>query len=220
MERKIITTEDGSHTLYQPELKEYYHSVHGAIQESKHVFIDNGLHYTHIDPVNILEIGFGTGLNAILTCLDALQNQRLTDYTAIEKYPLDSEVIDQLNYTNFFDSQGAELFNTIHRAKWGTPKMITSLFSITKYRADFTGVDISGTYDIVFFDAFAPEKQPDMWSMENFSRLFLALNDKGVLVTYSAKGLVKRRLEEVGFRVVKLPGPPGKREMIRAEKLD
>ncbi|MFP4604087.1 MAG: tRNA (5-methylaminomethyl-2-thiouridine)(34)-methyltransferase MnmD [Bacteroidales bacterium] len=218
-EKKLIKTSDGSHTLYDPELKEHYHSINGAIQESMHVFINKGFHSIEKNPVRILEIGFGTGLNAVLTCAESKKYQRKVYYHAIEKYPLDNELINSLNYKQYLDSEGKDFFREIHKSNWGVRVDISPYFTIIKQKLDFIGFDIQDTYDIIYFDAFAPDKQPEMWSAGNFHNLFCALTKKGVLVTYSAKGIIKRRLDHVGFHVEKLPGPPGKREMLRAEKL-
>lgn len=218
MVRKIIKTADGSHSLYDTDLDEHYHSIHGAIQESMHVFINKGFHAIDKNPVRILEIGFGTGLNAVLTCAESKKYHRKVYYCGIEKYPLSIALINNLNYTKYLGPEGKVFFRELHKSNWELQVNINSHFNIIKKKTDFIGFDIQDTYDIIYFDAFAPDKQPEMWTLENFDKLFCALTAKGVLVTYSAKGIIKRRLEQVGFYVEKLPGPPGKREMLRAEK--
>ncbi len=239
MYHQIVTTKDQSHTLFLPHLNEHYHSIHGAVQESQHVFIKNGLEYfRNLSPtknINVFEIGFGTGLNALLTLLKGLEYPHFTiAYSTIEAYPLPQEIIQQLNYTSQLNIEndnskgfpsplgeglGVRAFKHIHSAEWNKPTEITSNFSIHKIHQTLQQIQLSETYDIIFFDAFAPEKQPEMWTKEIFQKLFLHLNAGGILVTYCAKGIIKRTLKEIGFTIETLQGPPGKREMIRAIKI-
>lgn len=214
----IQSTADGSHTLFVPQLNEHYHSVNGAIQESTHIFINAGLHHCAQKEVNILEIGFGTGLNTLLTLIDAKQNGLKINYTAIEYYPLPIEIIKQLNYPQ--DSYQQKLFHEIHNCEWNVPKEIEQSFSLTKIRSDATIYDFTSmnNINVIYFDAFAPDKQPDIWTQDIFDKLFSVLNTNGIFVTYCAKGVVRRMLQQSGFMVERLPGPPGKREMLRATK--
>lgn len=219
MEHQIQQTEDGSITIYLPELDEHYHSVHGAIQESLFVFVGNGLqHLSHNGTVKIFEIGFGTGLNALLTLDFALRNGIDVDYCAIEKYPLAEDEYSQLNYVGKYPHL-KDAFMLMHQSEWGCAVQITSNFKLTKIHGDLVHCDIGDGFNLVYQDAFAPDKQPELWSEEIFKRLFDAMAPDGTLVTYSAKGQVRRNMQSAGFTVERLPGPPGKREMLRANKL-
>jgi tRNA U34 5-methylaminomethyl-2-thiouridine-forming methyltransferase MnmC len=215
---RLIITEDGSHTIFVPELNEHYHSVHGAVQESKIVFLDSGYEYCKSDPLYIFEAGFGTGLNALLTALRSSVTGRKVYYTSIEKYPVDRGIIEKINYAEFAGENGGDLFRIIQQAEWGKMVRISDSFSLLKIRGDLITDEIPGCYDLVYFDAFGPDKQPEMWKESVFTKISSALNTGAVLVTYSAKGEVKRILRSCGFTVSLLPGPPGKREMIRAVK--
>ncbi len=217
---ELRITSDGSHTLYSNTFREYFHSIFGAITESQHVFINNGLHYLKKNPVTIFEIGFGTGLNAYLTLLYALKNKQSVIYYAIEKYPLEAHDILSLNYTNILatESHEDEIFMQLHAAEWGKLIEIKSNFSIFKIKGDATLFLPDFYFDLIYYDAFAPEKQPEMWTYEIFRRLYGKLNQGGILVTYCVKGDVKRALKKAGFNIEKLPGPPGKREVLRAVK--
>jgi tRNA U34 5-methylaminomethyl-2-thiouridine-forming methyltransferase MnmC len=216
---RIIDTADGSHTLYVPELDEHYHSVHGAVQESSFIFIKNGFDFCKADPLYILEIGFGTGLNALLTAVKSVKGTRGVDYTSIENDPLDIEIISSLNYHKFAGENSREIFNLIHSSPWNTSVTICRNFKLKKIETDFTKGKLSGRYDLIYFDAFGPDKQPEMWTRELFSEISAVTVENGILVTYSAKGEVKRNLKACGFDVTLLPGPPGKRQMIRAIKI-
>lgn len=216
---QLISTSDGSHTLYVPELGEHYHSIHGAVQESEFIFINNGFKFCKADPVNIFEVGFGTGLNALLTSIISKSGKREVYYTAIEKYPLSKQIIASLNHHQFAGSDGREIFNKIHSAPWNKNVNICTNFNLKKIKGDFIFEAPPGKYDLIYFDAFGPDKQPEMWVREIFARIYSSLNNEGVLVTYSSKGEVKRNLKACGFEVKLLPGPPGKREMIRAIKI-
>ena len=213
---RLELTGDGSHTLYLQGLDEYYHSWHGAIQESRHVFIDQGLKQVKGEQVRLLEVGFGTGLNAWLTCMEAESMGLKVDYHTIELYPLSGEIIHKLNYTRQLGNQGAAIFEDIYRAGWDQQSVINPFFSIHKILADFLNFHPKGTYRLIYFDAFAPDKQPAMWQEEQLIKMYNALEPGGIMVTYCAKGKIKRLLRGIGFCVESLPGPPGKREMIRA----
>ena len=220
MDREIITTEDGSTTLYIPELNEHYHSIHGAIQESIHIFIKAGIEYYGQKDIRILEAGFGTGLNAYLSLLRSEELQLPLDYHSVEKYPLPPEEINRLHYPDQLPAADPGSFAMLHDAPWDYGEQITPLFHLHKYRADFRSIQFQARFDIVYFDAFNPEVQPHLWTPEVFSRFAQALKPGGILVTYCVKGIVKQALREVGFTLKRLPGPPGKREMLRATKPD
>lgn len=220
MSLQIKYTGDGSVTLFIPEINEQYHSMNGAITESNHVFIANGFHFHPSKKPVVFEVGFGTGLNCLLTAHQAEIQKRPSFYIAIEKFELSSDIIHQLNYDNFIPENGKQLFERIHSCRWDVPDEISPWFTLLKLKADFTEEEwtLPRKCDIVYFDAFGPDKQPEMWSEEIFLKLYGEISDNGVLVTYSAKGEVRRRLLSAGFSVYKLPGPPGKKEMLRAIK--
>jgi tRNA U34 5-methylaminomethyl-2-thiouridine-forming methyltransferase MnmC len=215
-QHQIIVCEDGSHTLYVPQLQEHYHSTHGAVNESMHVFIQMGLLQHSNASISILEVGFGTGLNALLTLVSA--NEKSIYYHAVEKYPLCLELVGQLNYGIHLPGCSS-LYHQLHQSLWGEDVKMTSSFTLHKTHADLRAVELVRKYDLVYFDAFAPSKQPDLWQIDVFANIFRQMNPKGILVTYCAKGSVRRMLKEVGFFVERLPGPPGKREMLRAIRL-
>lgn len=218
MNRKIIITEDGSHSLQVPELKETYHSIHGAIQESKHVFIKSGLSALKQNDISIFEMGFGTGLNALLSYDYCHSQQQNVSYTSIEKYPLSLAEVKQLNFPEQL-SLDRSFFDRLHTAQWGLRSVIEPDFNLTKIKADISRTGLRGTHDIVFFDAFGPDIQANLWTIDILSKMHKILRPGGLFVTYSAKGQVRRNLQEAGFTVERLPGPPGKREMIRATKI-
>jgi len=215
---QIIKTGDGSHTIYVPDLDEHYHSIHGAIQESTYIFIKNGFEVCKADPLNIFEVGFGTGLNALLTAIRSIPGNKEVNYTAVEKYPLDKKIIKSLNYNDYTGENAGNIFHLIHSASWNIKVNICKNFNLEKIETDFTARSPSGRYDLIYFDAFGPDKQPEMWTREIFNRIAAVTNKNGILVTYSAKGEVKRNLKACGFDVTLLPGPPGKRQMISAVK--
>lgn len=216
---QLKMTEDGSHTLFSVRVGECYHSEHGAIQESEHIFIDSGWKHCHKSEPHVLEIGFGTGLNAFLTLLQAEKDQKKTVYTALELYPLEKDRIENLNYSQLLDLSKKELFDQLHSVDWNRRVPVTSWFELEKLQADFTKVELSGVYDLIYFDAFSPDKQPEMWTPERFEYLFQHAAQGAVLTTYCAKGVVRRALQAAGFQVERLPGPPGKREILRATKV-
>ena len=214
----IEATADGSHTLFVPEMDEHYHSVNGAIQESTHVFINAGLaQLAQEKDVRLLEIGFGTGLNALLTLLHAEETGQAVHYTSLELYPVGGELTRSLNYPSQLKQDKADLFfKALHVAPWGKETAITPRFTLLKRNVDFTECDLPGSYNLIYFDAFAPEKQSEMWEQSLFDRIAASTKAGGILVTYCAKGEVRRRLQRSGFNVNRLPGPPGKRQMIQA----
>lgn len=217
---KLQQTDDGSLTLYVPELDEHYHSVKGALTESQHIFIDMGLRHSSVASPRILEIGLGTGLNAFLTLIEAGSARRSIHYTGIERYPLAEETVRMLHYPSLVGEGHEADFLAIHRARWEADVVLSPWFTIHKTEADFTQLAMAEGYDIIYFDAFAPDKQPEMWEEPLFRNLWHALNPGGILTTYCAKGAVRRMLQAAGFMVERLPGPPGgKREILRAVKL-
>ncbi len=214
---EIKITADGSCTLYLEDIGETYHSTHGAIQESEHVFINTGLKHCKKNEISILEVGFGTGLNAFLSYIFANDNQHIKFfYTALEKFPIDHELVMQLNYTKFRGNE--EIFNQLHLCEWGKAHKISENFFIEKIKTDFTGYNHKKTYDIIYFDAFSPDKQPEMWTEDIFRELYHHSNSGSILTTYCAKGSVRRAMKAAGYKVERLSGPPGKREMLRATK--
>jgi tRNA U34 5-methylaminomethyl-2-thiouridine-forming methyltransferase MnmC len=219
MKRELRVTEDGSHTLYLPELDEPYHSIHGAIQESRHVFLDHGLLTFNLRSLNILEIGFGTGLNAMLALAETHKRGLLINYHAVEKYPLNYKEYSRINFEELIEEVPPGSLMKLHEAPWEEPVQITQGFTITKEQSDFRTMNLGGPFDLVYFDAFAPQKQPHLWSEAIFRTISEALNPGGVLVTYTCMGSVRRSLISCGFDVKKVPGPPGKREMLRASMI-
>lgn len=212
-------TADGSNTLYVPELNEHYHSVKGALTESAHIFIQMGLNHARAANPRVLEIGFGTGLNAFLTLLEAEKSRRSVHFTSIERFPLPEETVRQLSYPETIAPEACEKFYALHTAPWNQEVKISPYFTLHKIEGDFTRFSFSDFYDVVYFDAFAPEKQPEMWSQPLFDHLHRQMNPGGILTTYCAKGVVRRMLQAAGFTVERLPGPPGgKREILRATK--
>jgi len=219
--RKIVTTEDGSQSLFIPVLNEQYHSMHGAIQESTHVFLKNGLSLMVHQPfVRIFEVGFGTGLNALLTLNYVNNFSCKVLYHSIEKYPLTADEYSLLNYPKLIaDGQFQNAFLSMHTGLWNEELVIAPNFTLKKISGDLNEFKTEQFFDLVYFDAFAPTIQPDLWTEEIFVKMYNLLCTQGILVTYSAKGQVRRNLQQAGFKVERLPGPPGKREMIRATKL-
>lgn len=220
MKRKIITTADGSKTIQIEEWDEQYHSKHGAIQEAYHVFIKHGLSLFSNTEIAILEIGFGTGLNALITTLEAPKNNLVISYTGIEAYPVVLEEISQLNYIEQLNAPNAKnVFENMHTVPWDVAVEILPNFTLHKKQQDFLEIKAESVYNLIYFDAFGARVQPELWTEIIFSLMYKALQSKGILVTYAAKGSVRRAMLAVGFSVERLPGPPGKREMLRATKL-
>ena len=213
---EIRITADGSHTLFVPGMNEHYHSHFGALTESRHIFINAGLASLKGDSAAVIEAGFGTGLNALLTAIYAEEHKIKVSYTSLEKYPLDPSIIRQLNYGSLTGVHGNNLFGAIHAAPWGEVSQVTEWFTLHKIMTDLTAEGPEGLYDIVYFDAFGPDKQPEMWSEEVMQRIAAVTHTGSVFVTYSAKGTLKRTLRSLGFEVNLLPGPPGKRVITRA----
>ena len=220
MERILEATADGSHTISIPEMQVTYHSKHGAVQESMHVFIEAGLRYkmqSSSGVLTILEMGFGTGLNALLSLLAA--EGREIWYESLEAYPVSLEMALQLNYAALLKQHGTvEFFNAMHLAAWNEWVNITPEFHLCKRETALEAFHPTGNYDIVYFDAFAPTAQPALWTESVFKKLFDNMNPGGILVTYCSKGIVRRAMQAAGFSIEKIQGPPGKREMVRATK--
>jgi len=246
--RKIITTSDGSKTIQIEDWNEQYHSIHGAIQEANHVFLKQGLlfYYDSLHPervsesheealhaehltkcsecdsenknINILEIGFGTGLNAFLTLIKAEKLDLNINFVGVEAYPVKASEIKQLNYVELISDAYKSQFETMHELSWESAHKITSNFKLEKQKKFFKDITSEDTFNIIYFDAFGARVQPELWTESIFKIMYKALKDNGVLVTYSAKGSVRRAMQAVGFNVERLPGPPGKREMLRARK--
>ena len=223
MKREIIKTADGSSTIFLPEWNEHYHSKHGAVQEALHVFIKSGLQYfvekRHPERISILEIGFGTGLNALVSFLELEKTELTTQYVGVEAFPVSSEEWKLLGYPSLLaGDKTSEIFRKIHETAWEEYNSITPFFELKKEKKLFSEIKDEGKFDLIFFDAFGPRVQPELWTEEIFKIMFRALKEYGILVTYSAKGSVRRALQAVGFTVERLPGPPGKREMLRATR--
>lgn len=213
--RELQLTADGSHTLYVRGMDEHYHSVNGAVQESRHVFIDAGLKQLTKDSLRVLEIGFGTGLNAFLTLLEA---EVPVEYYTVELYPLGLDIVKLLNYGEQICAEKKELFTRLHTVSWNTAEEITGRFTLHKIQGDSNNCKFPDGINLIYFDAFAPDKQPEMWNQGIFDKLFECTEKGGILTTYCAKGVVRRMMKEAGYSVERIPGPPGKREMLRAIK--
>lgn len=225
LKRKIITTEDGSTTIHLEEWDEQYHSTHGAIQEARHVYIKTGLAHLqntfNPDQIHILEIGFGTGLNAFISYLEAKKNNFTCNYHGVEAYPISSEEIAQLNYTSELKAENeAVIFDKMHVCEWEKETILSENFKLTKRKQLFDQITDQGKFNLIYFDAFGARVQPELWTVSIFQKMYDALQNKSILVTYAAKGSVRRAMQEVGFTVERLPGPPGKREMLRATKIN
>ena len=220
MERKIFITSDGSSSIFLPDLDETYHSKHGAIQEAYHVFIRNGLDlFSEGSKVHILEIGFGTGLNCLITYLESQRRSLKILYDGVEAYPLKAEEILQLNYVKELKADKvSDIFETMHGVSWEENYMIGVDFYLKKRKQFFKEIEDKNSFNLIYFDAFGANVQPDLWTVDIFKKMYDSLKINGILVTYSAKGSVRRAMQEVGFKVERLPGPPGKREMLRGSK--
>ncbi len=217
MKVEILESNDGSHTLYLPEMDETYHSRHGAVQEALHVFIQNGLLYSAKSQkqIKVLEVGWGTGLNSLLTYKAAKQNQLKIHYTGIEKFPVPQEVLEQLNYKDWDED---DYLKKAYSAAWEESVQLYENFDLEKREVDVLNLKDEENFDVVYFDAFGPRAQGEMWEKQVFEIIYKATKPGGVFVTYCAKGQVRRDLLEVGFTMERLPGPPGKREMLRGMK--
>lgn len=219
----IITTKDGSHTIQVEGSGLTYHSIHGAIGESMHVFISAGLnHYLELQKpkaISIFEMGFGTGLNAFLSLLESQKKNIFIRYTAVETHPLSENEYSALNYAEASgDPLSTALFHQLHLSEWNSEIPVNSFFSLEKINAPLQSFIPARSYDIIYFDAFAPGAQPELWTEDIFKKMFSLLNPGGILVTYCSKGDVRRAMQAAGFSVQKIPGPRGKREMLRATK--
>jgi tRNA U34 5-methylaminomethyl-2-thiouridine-forming methyltransferase MnmC len=220
VKQKHVITADGSSSIYIEDLDEHYHSSHGAMQEAKHVFIQNGIDFLcNKDKIRVFEMGFGTGLNALLTALYAEESNVQIFYTGLEAYPVQEELIGKLNYTDHLADKAEKIFNDIHGVEWNRFRPITSNFQLNK--VDQKIEDYQGQqegFDLVYFDAFGHRAQPEMWDRNIIEKISNLLESGGIFVTYAARGQLRRDLISLNFEVEKLPGPPGKREMIRATK--
>nr|WP_251040461.1 tRNA (5-methylaminomethyl-2-thiouridine)(34)-methyltransferase MnmD [Chryseobacterium sp. ISL-6] len=224
VKREIKTTNDGSKTLFINELNENYHSHHGALQEAEHVFIKNGLNLINDYEINILELGFGTGLNVLVTINEYLKTDKnhVINYFSLEKYPINESEIKNLAYFELFDNiEFKEIYHKIHQAEWEKPVEIINNFNLKKIKCDFfelKDLDLP-KINLVYYDCFGARVQPDLWEKPLFEMVSDKMNINGLLTTYSSKGSVRRILQELNFKVEKKQGPPGKREMLNAVKL-
>ena len=227
MIREIIKTNDGSTTIHLPEWNESYHSKHGAIQEAYHVFIKNGLCLANsqklvslfkVKSIAILEIGFGTGLNAFITFLEAKKANLTIDYVGVEAYPIEMEEAMEMNYPNEIDVSETTVFKKMHEFSWDLKNQLSDNFMLTKRKQFFQDIQDEASFDLIYFDAFGFRVQPDLWSDTIFVAMFKALKPNGILVTYACRTSIKNAMLSAGFSVEKLPGAPGKREMLRATK--
>ncbi len=220
---KLVVTEDGSHTLYNVVLNEHYHSTFGAIQESKHIFIEAGLRpqIQNCKDINLLEVGFGTGLNAFLSLEQSFQNKVLIDYWGVEPFPVEAELLLKLNFDALIESKNStENLKRIHELEWNECQELFPNFRLQKLKQKIEDISLPENYfNLVYFDAFAPDVQSELWSVEVFRKIYDSMKQDGILVTYSVKGTVKRALRSAGFTLEKLPGPIGKREFLRAKKV-
>ena len=224
MKREIILTSDGSNSLFVESLNEHFHSHFGALQESEHIFIRSGLcspELIHLEKFSIFEMGLGTGLNAFLTYYRAQELKKKVFYESVELYPVMQEEYLQLNYTQLIkEKDAAVIFNKIHTCKWNIPQFLSQNFILQKHALSILNFDFPvEKYNLIYFDAFSPKAQPELWTKALFEKLYSSLQPRGILVTYCTKGIVKNRLREVGFEIEKLPGPVGKREVLRVKKV-
>ena len=219
LKREIIQTKDGSTTIQITEWDECYHSRFGAIQEAKHVFIKNGLALFENQSIAILEIGFGTGLNAFISFLESKKRNQIINYVGVEGYPISADEVLSMNYVTELEAlDQSNTFKLMHTSNWGEPISLSEAFLFTKRNQFFADIDDFEKFDLIYFDAFGYRVQPELWSVGIFQKMFTALKPSGILVTYPARGVIKRNMIEAGFSVEKLEGPPGKREMFRAKK--
>ncbi|MEC4003694.1 tRNA (5-methylaminomethyl-2-thiouridine)(34)-methyltransferase MnmD [Flavobacterium sp. SUN052] len=219
MKREILTTQDGSTTIHLPDWDESYHSKHGAIQEAYHVFIKSGFSLFNSKSISILEIGFGTGLNAFITYLEAEKASLAIDYVGVEAYPVQLEEALQMNYVSELNASNEKaIFSKMHEGSWNEKHTISNTFSLTKRQQFFQDINDIEQFDLIYFDAFGFRVQPELWSLEIFQKMFTSLKSGGVLVTYACRTSIKNAMKDSGFSVEKLPGAPGKREMLRGIK--
>lgn len=219
MKREIIKTADGSTSIHLPEWDESYHSKHGAIQEAKHVFIKNGLSLFKGKSVSVLEIGFGTGLNAFITFLESKKMEQTISYDGVEAFPISVEEVAEMNYPETLDALDEKfVFDQMHQALWNQKIELSNHFTLTKINLFFHDIEAVNQYDLIYFDAFGFKVQPELWSLEIFQKMYNALKKEGILVTYACRSTIKRAMLDAGFTIEKLAGPPGKREMLRATK--
>jgi tRNA U34 5-methylaminomethyl-2-thiouridine-forming methyltransferase MnmC len=223
MKKEYVITKDGSHSIYLPEMDEHYHSTNGSITESEHIFIQMGLvEATKLNTeVDILEIGMGTGLNVLTTFIANHKLGLNINYLGLEAFPLNWEMVKDLNFSTLLKREGiSNLFKLVHSSPWNEPVHLTDNFILTKSDSKIQLIEFTMQFDLVYFDAFAPEKQEEMWTEEIFKKIYNSLRPRGILVTYCVKGVIRRRLQSIGFKIEKLPGPiGGKREMLRARKV-
>jgi tRNA U34 5-methylaminomethyl-2-thiouridine-forming methyltransferase MnmC len=223
MKRIIVLTDDGSNSIFSDEVKQLYHSHFGALQESKHIFIEAGLcadTLSHLEHISILEVGFGTGLNALLTYFKAEVLGKKIYYETVELYPITQQEVEQLNYPNILPySSAKEIFTKLHFTPWNEKQLISENFTLHKRQISATEVDYTpDTFHLVYFDPFSPEVQQELWTEEVFEPVYHSMKKDGILLTYCTKGTVKNILKKLGFQIEKLPGPEGKREILRGQK--
>ena len=221
MKRKIVISQDGSSSVFDEQTKQHFHSQFGAIQESKHIFIEAGwraANATNSSEITVLEIGMGTGLNILLTFLESIKDKKTVFYETVEKYPLTQKEVAQLNYLNFFNTQEAShFFSKLHSCDWSKVQKLTPSFTFIKHHCCALDFNYRQRFfNLVYFDPFSPEVQPELWTYDFFAKIALSMKPLGILVTYCIKGEVRRILKSLGFEIEKLPGPPGKREILRA----
>ena len=216
MKREILITSDGSSTIHLPDWDEQYHSKNGSINETYHVFIEMGLKQVTSEKIAVLEIGFGTGLNCFITYLEA---KKKIDYVGVEAYPVTADEVEKMNFISVLEAEKqSNVFKKMHDVSWEEKHQITDDFSLEKRKQFFEDIEDKDAFNLIYFDAFGARVQPQLWTEEIFKKMYEALKLNGILVTYSAKGSVRRAMQAVGFTVERLPGPPGKREMLRAIK--
>lgn len=220
MKRELYLTADGSHTIVLPDMQVTYHSTYGALQESNHIYIQAGLKQALLnyrEGLNVFEMGFGTGLNALLSVQAAINNKRPIHYQAVELHPISPDEAAKLNYTAQLSDSGPT-FSLLHSSAWEEDIVINPLFTLHKSHDSITSLQVDKHFHVIYYDAFAPDVQPELWGPAIFEKLYNWLYPEGILVTYCSKGSVRRTMQSAGFRVEKLAGPPGKREILRAIK--
>lgn len=219
MDIEIIETADGSHTLFSRRFDEIYHSRFGAVSESQHIFIHAGLDFINKNEIRVFEVGFGTGLNALLTWAYSEAKGIRIEYDTMELYPVPADLMAKVNYADLLSER--DKFHQLHNSVWAQRVKLSEYFSLTKLHSSVPEMEYpQGVIDVVFFDAFSPEKQPEMWTADVFQKMFDILKPGGILVTYCSKSYVRKNMQQVGFKITKLPGPHGKRDMVRATKPD